>query len=227
MDETESADYAQLLSQMRGKPNLHNLHWDDKRRSQAYFMVTAPPKSGSTWVNNVLSRSLNARRVRYSYAWSSNEHDIYAPALLAHQTVRTTAQMHMKATPHNIQLMLDFDVKPVVLTRNVFDTLASFARDLKKKHAVEVQTPGTLGYSFVWLGNCKSDWAQADWIDYSLDYYLPWYLNFLSSWAQFSATVAAQRIRYETLYGDEVNAFGGLIRALDKNRVLDQSSLGR
>lgn len=225
----KKTDAVKVFSDTRSSPSLRNLKWQKLTRDREInsYIVVAPPKSGSTWTTNVLAKSIPAGYARFCYAWSSNEHDLYPAALSAVESKKSIAQMHMKATPHNVQLILDFKLKTILLTRNVYDSLASFARDIQKKKRTEHRSAGILGYSFVWLENCDKDWEFSDWLDYSIDYYLPWYLVFLSSWSSYRQVVNPISIRYEEIYRDPAESFSYILRELEIEKPLDESLLNK
>jgi len=222
--EIKKSDLLKLLHDTQINPRLTDLRWKNRAvEEQSYTIIAAPPKSGSTWITNVLAKSLQLEVVRYCYAWSSNEHDIYVPALLANAQRRTISQLHMRATPHNVQLIADFNINTVIITRNVYDTVVSFARDLMKKKDANIKTIGLDGYAFVWLNNCKEDWGVEQYIDYSIKYYLPWYINFLSSWSAYKNLISGICVRYEKLRECPEDVFGDVIQKIDASKILHPS----
>ena len=222
--EIKNSDLLKLLHDTQINPRLTDLRWKNRAaEGQRYTIIAAPPKSGSTWITNVLAKSLQLQVRRYCYAWSSNEHDIYVPALLANAQRRTISQLHMRATPHNVQLIVDFNINTVIITRNVYDTVVSFARDLMKKKDANIKTTGLDGYAFVWLNNCKKDWGIEQYIDYSIKYYLPWYINFLSSWSAYKDLISGICVRYEKLRECPEEVFGGVIEKIDAGKILHPS----
>ncbi|MCB4429272.1 hypothetical protein FZX09_10865 [Synechococcus sp. MU1643] len=211
-------DLQKVLNDTQVEPRLSNLRWENKGDIKGrYILIAAPPKSGSTWTANVIKKSLQCRAARYCYAWSSNEHDIYVPALLANQGFCSVAQMHMKGTPHNVQLIVDFQINTILITRNIYDSLTSFARDLMAKKDLAPQAPGLVGYSFVWTKNFNEKWLFNDFLNYAIKYYLPWYVNFLSSWSEYKDSIAAQTFRYEAIRSNPKQRFKEMIHRLNKD----------
>ena len=194
-------------------PTLGNSRWatSDYQENNPRVIICAPPKSGSTWATNILAKSLNVSIRRLCYAWSSNEHDLYVPSLVKFKGQGFISQLHMKATPHNIVLLKDFSVRPIILTRNVFDSVVSFSRDLRKKIQAKKKTQGVLGYSFVWLTDHMDNFSEDEIIDYSIDYYLPWYMNFLRSWDAHHDKCRPVFCRYEDLKEHPSNVFEEII----------------
>jgi hypothetical protein len=126
----------------------------------------------------------------------------------------------MKGIPHNVQLISAFKASKILLTRNIFDSLISFSRDLMAKQDMNLQIPGLTGYSFIWTKNLNKTWSPNDYINYSIKYYLPWYVNFLSSWSEHKDLISAQAIRYEALRSRTKETFKEMIYKLNKSSEL-------
>jgi hypothetical protein len=196
----ETRYLAALFEYTRNKTaGVRASRWEISPARRPRIAICATPKSGSTWATNVLVRGLGVEARRLCYTYSSNEHDLYVPALLDSAQVGFVSQLHIRATPHNVSLMQDFNIAPVILTRNIFDAVVSFSRDLRVKLNFKIQNPGQIGYSFVWLFDDMVDWTDEQLIDYSIDYYIPWYMNFLRSWDAYKTILNAYPLRYEAL----------------------------
>lgn len=169
------------------------------------YAVVATPKSGSTFLSNVLSKSQNLPYIPLCYAYSSNEHDLYFPALVTAASTGAVSQLHMKATPHNVQLLNFFGIQPIVLTRNIFDSVESLARDLRKKCLSPMLGKGVDGYSFTWLTQDTANLNDEQLIDFVIDFALPWYVNFYVSWHSLASEglINPLFLRYEDLMKDK------------------------
>ena len=211
-------DIKKVLEDTRHPPSLDRLRWRNDVVTPR-IMVAAHPKSGSTWVTGALAKLVQYDVVRFCYAWSSNEHDLYPPALIVRKDRGEISQMHVRATPHNVTLIQDFAIKPVVLTRNVFDTVVSVARDIQKKHENSKAAPGVQGYSFVWFSSLPQDAELEDYIDYSIDFFIPWYINFLLSWECYRRHTASIFVRYEDVRTNPKVEFSSIVEKLKLERV--------
>jgi methyl coenzyme M reductase alpha subunit len=208
-------DAKQLFMQCLPKRQLNVEHFTAfaKRKSvQDTILVLASPKTGSTFLTNYIAEAHGARVARMCYAYSSNEHDLYLPSLMANADYLTVSQLHMKSTPHNVQLMRTFKTKNLVLTRNVFDSILSFARDLQKKTQMDHLGTGLYGYSFVWLSDYMLKWNLSDFIDYSIANFLPWYINFTNSWMESAKRIDLKFIQYEHLNASKVKTVTDIVR---------------
>lgn len=192
------------------------------------FAVVATPKSGSTFLSNVLAKSQGLPDIRLCYAYSSNEQDLYLPALVTAASTGAVSQMHMKATPHNVQLLNFFGIRPIVLTRNIFDSVESLARDLRKKLFSPTLGKGVDGYSFTWLTQDISDLNDEQLIDFVIDFALPWYVNFYVSWRSFAneGIINPLFLRYEDLMKDKKKEVTRIIEEIAVDPIeLDTSIL--
>jgi len=106
----------------------------------------------------------------------------------------------------------DFKIKSVILTRNPYDAVVSFARDLRVKLDLPAANPGQYGYSFVWLTDDMRSWSLEQLMDYSIEYYIPWYMNFLRSWDAYKGILNSYPLRYETLKQSPAPEFSLLYR---------------
>lgn len=216
-----------LLHYTRSEASLSASRWQLSPAKKPRIAVCATPKSGSTWAANVLSKGLGVRARRLCYTYSSNEHELYVPALLDTVDIGLVSQLHMRATPHNVTLMQDFNIAAVVLTRNIFDAVASFARDLRVKLNMDSANPGQYGYSFVWLTEDMTAWSEEQLIDYSIDYYVPWYMNFLRSWDAYRLILKAFTLRYEVLKKAPNQQFQSIYTHFYRGPVVDFAALSK
>ena len=222
---TDSEQVTALFAYTRSDASLKAGRWQLSPAKKARIAICATPKSGSTWATNVLGNALRVRPRRLCYTYSSNEHDLYVPALLDSQDDGLVSQLHMRATPHNVMLLKDFRIATVILTRNIFDAVMSFARDLRVKVGLKSPNPGYYGYSFVWLADDMRDWSEQQLVDYSIVHYLPWYLNFLRSWDAYRSALGAYPLRYEALRASPEEEFGSIYAHFYKGPEIDFSSV--
>ena len=171
------------------------------RRCKPMVVVAAAPKSGSTFLSNVLSRITALPYCRLSAAYSTNEHDLYLPALYMMNRSGCVSQLHMKGTFHNASLLKMFGIKPVILVRHIEDTIVSLVNDLRTKEQLAGFGTGQNGYSFLWQDQAIASLGDAALIDCIIDLVIPWYVNFYVSWHRLceQGAVDALWINYEDM----------------------------
>lgn len=137
-----------------------------------HIFIACVPKSASTFLKNLLVDLTGYRDVFMVYASGQNEHELYLPTVRESAHTDTVTQQHCRASDANVQMMQAFDVKPVVLVRNIFDSVMSL-HDFYNKGAF------FNSYS-------REDFQALDdetKIDLLIDNVIPWYFQFVASWS--------------------------------------------
>lgn len=168
-------------------------------------VIACAPKSGSTFLSHALSRITNLPSSRLSSAYATNEHDLYLPALYIMSGTGCVSQMHMKGTFHNAALARMFGIKPIILVRNIEDTVVSLLDDLRAKERRDNFGSGEVGFSFLWQDDAIASLNETALIDCIIDLAVPWYVNFYVSWYRLCERhdIEALWITYEELMGDK------------------------
>lgn len=137
-----------------------------------HVFVACAPKSGSTFLKNLLLGVTGFRDMFSTWAALQNEQELDLPQLVHLAAENTVTQQHCRATEGNIQLMQAFGIRPVVLVRNIFDTAMSL-RDFYD---------GGFIYSTFFEREYWVELTPEEKIDLLIDHVLPWYMQFLASW---------------------------------------------
>jgi hypothetical protein len=159
-----------------------------------HIFIACVPKSASTFLKNLLVNVTGYRDLFTVYAAGQTEHELYLPTLreFAHQD--TVTQQHCRASDANIHLMQAFGIRPVVLVRNIFDSVMSLL-------------------DFYDQGACQTSYFRADWpglneetkIDLLIENVIPWYFQFVASWdlAEKQQWLEIHWLTYEELIADK------------------------
>ncbi|MDQ2962821.1 MAG: hypothetical protein M3R31_06625 [Pseudomonadota bacterium] len=147
---------------------------------------------------------------RLCAAYSTNEHDLYLPALCLMNHYGCVSQLHMKGTFHNAALMRVFGIKPIILVRRIEDIIVSLQHDLKRKAERPTIGTGQEGYSFVWQDRCTKGLSDQRLLDMIIDLAVPWFVNFYVSWYRLceQRAVDALWVTYEQLFAKRRKHFG-------------------
>lgn len=175
-----------------------------KNKKESIIVVAAMPRSGSTYFVNTLSQLTHLPYFRLSSAFGTNEQDLYLPALCIN-TQGCVAQMHMKGTYHNVKLLKMFHIRPIILVRNIFDTIISLTNDLRKKQQHIHSKTGEIGYSFLWNDTSIEKLDENEFLDFVIDFATPWYVTFYVSW--YNLNPNAMWVTYEELMKDPLTTF--------------------
>jgi tetratricopeptide (TPR) repeat protein len=160
-----------------------------------HIFITCAPKSGSTFLKNVLVAVTGFRDLFPVYAALQNEHELDLPQFVKFGTVDTVTQQHARASEANIQMMQAFGVRPVILVRNIFDTAASLLDFYSK------------GFAFSTYFD-KAEFLAFDrdkQIDLLIEFAIPWYFQFVASWqrAERENRLEVEWLTYEEMIADK------------------------
>ena len=128
------------------------------------------------------------------YAAGQSEHEIYLPTLLESAHLDTVTQQHCRASDANVHLMQAFAIRPVVLVRNIFDSVMSL---------LDFYNKGAFHSSYF-----RADWQALDEemkIDLLIENVIPWYFQFIASWdlAEKQKRLELHWLSYEDLVKDK------------------------
>ena len=159
-----------------------------------HIFIACVPKSASTFLKNLLVNMTGYRDLFAVYAPGQNEHEIYMPILREAAHLDTVTQQHCRASDANVHLMQAFGIRPVVLVRNIFDSVMSLL-------------------DFYDKGAFQTSYSRADWqildnetkIDLLIDTVIPWYFQFVASWdlAEKQGRLSIHWLSYEDLVADK------------------------
>lgn len=168
-----------------------------------HIFVACTPKSGSTFLKNVLVQLTQFKDLFCTYAALQNEHELDLPQLAKFGRANTVTQQHCRATEANIHLMQAFGIRPVVLVRDVFDSLVSLLDFYDG------------GFTFSTFFD-RDDFARLgrdDRLDLLIEYVLPWYFQFVASWqrAEREGRLAMHWLTYEAMSADKPAAITAVL----------------
>ncbi len=168
------------------------------RRGKTIF-ISALPKSGSTFLVNALAQVTGYQNFFLGYH-QLNEQDLYLPNLIDAWSMNVISHQHTRPSAPNLDLMDQFGIRPVILTRNAYDAMVSLTDHLERESP---QTP---------LLNVPSDFMarhRAERLDMVIELALPWYIRFVAEWR--GADRDCLWLRYEDLITDGTGVIGQIL----------------
>ncbi len=195
----------------------NNFHFQLSGNDKPIIVVAAAPRTGSTFLTNVLIKATKLPNFRLCSGYSTNEHDLYLPALCIVNDSGCVSQMHMKGSFHNASLINRFKIRQIILVRNIYDIVASLFDDLRKKEEMPGYHTGESGYSFLWLDSATKNMNDEDLIDMIIDLAIPWYVNFYVSWYRLTEQNIVNPIwvNYEDMMNDKNNTIISILNFID------------
>ena len=190
------------------------------RRGKTIF-ISALPKSGSTFLVKTLVQATGFQSFFLGYH-HLNEQDLYLPNLIDAWSMNVISHQHTRPSAPNFELMRQFAIRPIILTRNIHDAVVSQCDHLENESA---QTP---------LLNVPRDFTErtrGERLNMVIDLAAPWYIRFTADWDQSGQDCLW--LRYEDMIADgpetsrQILAFHDLeADAATVEQALDQSRGG-
>ncbi|MGH9799712.1 MAG: sulfotransferase domain-containing protein [Blastocatellia bacterium] len=169
-----------------------------------HIFIACAPKSGSTFLKNVMVNLTKFRPIFSVFAALQNEHELDLPIWVKFGKTNTVTQQHCRASEANIQVMQAFGIRPIILVRNIYDTTISL-RDFYRTGFTT-----TTYYSREDFDRSTEE-QQTDLI---IDNVLPWYFQFISSWqrAEADKRLEVHWLKYEEMIGDKAGTVERLLK---------------
>jgi hypothetical protein len=151
-------------------------------RRPVLFLAFAPKVAG-TFFRQAAMEAVNGALFRTSHAQGGRDGTPYLPNLLACYLDKDLPEIivhtHMQAFIANRHILSVFGIRPVIMLRNLPDTLASFLDMLETDPVARAQCLNcVVPDNFVEL-------SRAQKIDFLLDIIAPWYASYFASWKSF------------------------------------------
>lgn len=178
-----------------------------------HVLIACMPKSGSSFLFRTLTNLTGWDSLQMSYAYMQNEEELYLPALRAVVRENTVTQQHLRATVPNNQIIQAFNIRPIVLVRNLFDVVVSYTDFYDK---------GAIANTFFARPWKRMDHSRK--LDLIIDHFMPWYLAFFASWidAMKSDQIDGFLVSYEQIIEDKPAAIFAISEFLGLEKSPDE-----
>jgi hypothetical protein len=174
------------------------------QKRKEYIFIASMPKSGSTFMAKAMVELSGYSYAQLTYAYENDEQNLYLPRLIDAYTAGTVTHQHLRATGPNVELLKRFGIRPVVLTRNIFDIVVSI-RD-------HILNEGPAFPSF-YCDQTFLELSQEVQFDFIIELGVPWYFNFYASWyeAKRNDSLDILWLTYEQVISDWNEALRRLV----------------
>lgn len=162
----------QILKRLRIEDFYKHLNNNWTRNSKHIF-IACLPKSGSTFLADVLVQISEYKFIQFQPIRGTNDHNINYDLLLSYLNEDTVTQLHTKPNDHNKLLFENYNMKIVFLYRSILDSLKSFHSHLIKEN--------DRWFMFSVAENFQQ-WSTEKQFDFIIDLVAPWYIDFIVSW---------------------------------------------
>ncbi len=194
--------------------NLEDIRKNLAHRNE-YILLACMPKSGSTFLLSVLHEVTGFRDGTLCYAYDRSDQDLYLPKLVAFVTTDVIVRQHIRANKPNLELLKCFSIRPVVVVRNLFDTIISLYDHYRNESPI---SPGILA---------ADHFAELDdetQLDMLVDLMAPWYIGFYVSWYQAKERQEIEMFwtTYEEIIADKPRMVRKVLDFYNINRTDEQ-----
>lgn len=185
-------------------------------RKKAFIACT--PKSASTYLMRMLSEILQARITTFISAYDRTEQDINLSKVIESSFFSTVTHQHMKCSDYNLSVLKKFRIKPVILTRNIYDSIISMKNHMHNE-------PDNTWWPMAYIDETFYDKSDSEQLDFIIEFFVPWYINFYVSWYKASKTDSLLWITYDNLISNKVDTVNKVLKYYNFNRTLSEEGL--
>jgi hypothetical protein len=166
-------------------------------KPKKHIFITCTPKSGSTYLLRLLESLLSYEVEIFIAGFDRTEQDIFEPKIIENLKKNTVTHQHTRCTDNNIRLLNKHDIKPVILTRNIFESVISMRNHMILEPENSWWPMGYVDHNFYKLPIEKQ-------YDFVIDLIIPWYINFYVSWQKYKDKDALLWITYDELFANKM-----------------------
>lgn len=143
------------------------------RKPRQPLLVACMPKSGSTYLSNLLaSITRSEMKMPIQGGWQ-NEQNLDFHRLVDSYGSMYVTQIHLAATDGNVPLIKEFGLQPIVLYRNLYDIVVSLRDHMSRE---------SLAGFAMWADEGFFQLDESGQLDMLIDLAIPWYVKFYTSW---------------------------------------------
>ena len=182
-----------------------------KSTPQHNIFIAAAMRSGSTHLKNCFVRmGWRAASLHITLEDNANEeHMVDArSAAVLFPLGGFVFQQHVRAIGRNVPILKEYGIKPVIMTRNLYDAVVSW----KEQTDIDVamgRPQGSHSPTYIPPWFDMSDIERLYWVAYAI---APWYLSFYASWK--GADIDKIWLDYDAFYADQPAQLQGLCTQL-------------
>ena len=177
--------------------NLARVVWQQRLEAAAADQIVSPrllvacmPKSGSTFLTDLIARLPGMQRVHLVPEYGRREQELDLEQLVIHRDVGFVSQLHIRPSEFTLGLCGRFGIRPIFLYRNIWDVMASL-RDHLCRH--------DLRWSMAHVDPEFRSWDETRQYEFLARTMMPWFVDFYVSWSLVPDKLA---IGYERLMAD-------------------------
>ena len=167
------------------------------KRDRKHIFITCTPKSGSTYLLQLLSSMLGYDIKIFIAAFDRTEQDVFEEAILKWKNKNTVTHQHTRCTSNTRRILDKHHIKPLILTRNLFDSVISMRNHM-------INEPDHSWWPMAYVDHNFYALSIEEQHDFVIDLIVPWYINFYVSWKRHPENDKLLWISYDELMNDKL-----------------------
>ncbi|PSB02680.1 sulfotransferase domain-containing protein [Merismopedia glauca] len=210
-----------LTKQIIGLEDFHyepSLKVNPNLLTTTHIIVACFPKSGSTYLTKLLAEITGFQLGSTSQFFGQNEQDIHEYKLRKFCRDNFIVQQHLKATNNNLLILQAYQLRPIILLRNIFDAILSLQDHIEKQSHLS-----PTGY----IHQKYFEMTKEEQLLFLIHIHLPWYFNFFVSWREASPKIDTLWLSYEELFANQPDTLSKILKFynIDKNPAKIESAI--
>ncbi len=163
-----------------------------------HLLVACMPKSGSTWLRTTLSMLPDFTFAPLVNGWDRREQEFSEVQLILFHRVNYISQLHIRYSEPTAKLMKRFSIRPIFLSRDIFDIVPSIRDHLRRE-----STRGSAAY----ILPDTPEWPNERIEEFLVEMALPWYFNLYLCWTECDDKLMVN-------YADMKEDMGAVVRTI-------------
>lgn len=190
------------------------------KKKRNHIFITCSPKSGSTYLLQLLATILDYDIRIFIAAFDQTEQDVFEDAIEKAKKLNTVTHQHTRCTNNTIRLLNKHQIKPLVLTRSLYDSVISMRNHM-------IQEPENSWWPMAYIDEDFYKLDTSSQYDFVIDLILPWYINYYVSWYKYTSVKNKDVlwITYEELMKDKVGMLNRILEYYSIDHKVDEEVL--
>ena len=167
-----------------------------------HILIACMPKSASSYLTGVIGHLPEMKEVFLTYGHHRREQELCPFQCAIFHHLHYVSQAHVRYSEPTQEILTRFSIFPVVVTRNIYDCVVSL-RDHLAHESLDIPQ--------AYVPRHFRSLTVPEQHDFVVDLIVPWYANFLASWAEYDGPCV--RLTYERLFQDFPAAVATILNA--------------
>lgn len=168
------------------------------KKEKKHIFITCTPKSGSTYLLQFIASMLSYDIRIFIAAFDRTGQDVFEQKVIDSRKLNTVTHQHTRCSDHNTRILERNGIKPLLLTRNIYDSVISMRNHMYNEPQNSWWPMGYIDHNFYELNISEQ-------YDFIIDHMIPWYINFYVSWKRYKKYDETLWLTYEEMMSNKLD----------------------